>query len=82
MFLFKKKEQYIYKVEVHGMMCGSCEAHVNNLIYKNFDVRKVKSNHFKNETIIFSKVELDENKIKDVISKDGYEVKGIVMEKK
>lgn len=27
--------------EIHGMMCGMCESHVNDAIRKAFDVRKV-----------------------------------------
>ena len=32
-----------YTVEVNGMMCGMCEAHVNDAIRKAFPVKKVNS---------------------------------------
>ena len=30
-------------VGIEGMMCGMCEAHVNDAIRKAFDVKKVKA---------------------------------------
>ena len=64
------------------MGCGMCEAHINNEIRKNFDVKKVKSRRRKNETIIVSKNELDEKRIKEVIDETGYELKGIERKEK
>ena len=77
MSLFKKEKLIEYKLEIHGMRCGMCESHINDVIRKNFDIKKVKSNRFKNETIILSKVELNEEKIKEVIASTGYELRGI-----
>ena len=77
MFLFKKKGLIKYRLEIHGMKCGMCESHINDVIRKNFDVKKVKSNRFKNQTIILSKFALDEEKIKSVIAETGYELKEI-----
>ena len=77
MSLFKKKNYITYKLEIYGMGCGMCEAHINDVIRRNFDVKKVKSSHIKNETIIKTLVELDENKIKEVIEPTGYELKEI-----
>lgn len=77
MFLFKNKDLIEYHLEIHGMRCGMCESHINSAIRRYFSVFKVKSNRFKNETIIYSKVELDEERIKEVIASTGYELKGI-----
>jgi copper chaperone CopZ len=77
MFLFKKKGLIEYRLEIHGMKCGMCESHINDVIRKNFDVKRVKSNRFKNQTIILSKTALDEEKIKSVIAETGYELKEI-----
>ena len=77
MSLFKKEKLIEYKLEIHGMRCGMCESHINDVIRKNFDIKKVKYNRFKNETIILSKVELNEEKIKEVIASTGYELRGI-----
>ena len=74
---FKKKNYYIYKLEIRGMRCGMCESHINDVVRKNFDCFKVKSNHFKNETVIYSKNSLDQEKLKEVINKTGYELGNI-----
>ncbi len=57
-----------------------CESHVNDVIRNNFTIKKVKSSHKKNETLIVSNEELDETKLKDVLHKIGYEVTNIVEE--
>ena len=73
MFL-KRKEYITYTLEIYGMKCGMCESHINDCIRKNFDVKKVKSNHFKNQTIIYSKDDLDLELLKKVIKSTGYEL--------
>lgn len=69
-----------YILEIYGMRCGMCEAHVNNVIRTNFDVKKVKSSHRKNKTIIVSVNKLDEDKLRSIISSTGYELKNISIE--
>lgn len=54
------------------MMCGMCEAHVNDAIRKVFDVKKVTSSHSKGETEIISQEPIDTDKIKAVIDETGY----------
>ena len=39
-------------LNVGGMKCGMCEAHVNDIVRKTTKVKKVKSNHKRKETII------------------------------
>lgn len=34
-------------VQVDGMMCGMCEAHVNDAVHKAFPVKEVTSSHSK-----------------------------------
>ena len=65
---------YNYILKIDGMSCSMCEAHANDAIRNNFDVKKVKSSHKKNETLIVSNNKLDEEKLKDVLHKIGYEV--------
>ena len=68
-------------VEVSGMMCGMCEAHINDAVRKAFpDVEKVNSSRAKNQTEIISKNPLDEEKLKTVIADTGYEVGAICTE--
>ncbi len=64
-------------VKVDGMMCGMCEAHVNDAVRKVFDVKKVTSNHKKGITEIESEEPLDEAKLTSAIEETGYKVKSI-----
>ena len=65
-------------VNVEGMMCGMCEAHVNDAVRKEFPkVKKVTSSHSKGETEILSEDALDEAAVRAAIEKTGYTVKGI-----
>ena len=41
-------------VKVDGMMCGMCEAHVNDAVRRAMPVKKVSSSHLKGETVILS----------------------------
>lgn len=67
-------------LKIDGMMCGMCESHINDAIRNSFDVKKVNSSHTKGETVIVSKEALDEDKIKSVIDKTGYELKSVSSE--
>ena len=48
-------------VQVSGMACSMCEAHINDAIRAAFSVEKVSSSHSKGETVILSQEPLDEN---------------------
>lgn len=61
-------------VTVTGMACPKCEARVNDAINKNFQVSGVTSSHEENKTTILSEASLDQEAIKDVITKTGYTV--------
>lgn len=67
-------------LKIDGMMCGMCESHINDAIRNAFTIKKVSSSHAKGETIIISENALDEEKIREVISKTGYELKSIESE--
>ncbi|MCR4879557.1 MAG: cation transporter [Bacilli bacterium] len=77
MGLFKKELLNVYRIEIYGMRCGMCESHVNTVIRNHFKVKKVTSSHSKNETLIYSKEELDIEEIKEVLKPTGYEIKEI-----
>ena len=53
---------YQTTVGVDGMMCGMCEAHVNDAVRKAFPVKKVTSSHGRGQTVILSEQALDENR--------------------
>lgn len=59
-------------VQVEGMMCAHCEAHVNNAVSKALNVEKVSSDHSKKQTVILAKEDIDDAKIHEVISTAGY----------
>lgn len=65
---------------IDGMMCGMCESHMNDVIRKNFTVKKVNSSHKKGETEIVSEEALDEEKIKSAVKEIGYEVTSVKTE--
>ncbi len=67
-------------VNVTGMMCGHCEAHVNKAVKEAFGVEDVVSSHEKGTTVIKAPQKLDEDKIRDVIKEAGYEVTGITQD--
>ena len=50
---------YQTTVGVDGMMCGMCEAHVNDAVRKAFPVKKVTSSHGRGQTVILSEQALD-----------------------
>ena len=65
-------------VGVDGMMCGMCEAHVNDAVRKAFPVKKVTSSHSKGQTVILSEQALDEQAVRDAIGATGYTVTSFV----
>lgn len=67
-------------IKVEGMMCGMCEAHVNDAIRRDFKVKNVTSSHSKGETVVVSESSVDENKLREVIEKTGYKVLSVSQE--
>ncbi|MBR0458662.1 MAG: hypothetical protein IJJ26_05465 [Victivallales bacterium] len=58
---------------IEGMMCGMCEAHMNDLVRKLYpDIKKVSSSSSKKQTIILSEQELDKDKLQQASSSIGY----------
>ena len=67
-------------VNIEGMMCPHCEAHVNEAIKAAFQAEDVVSSHEKKTTVFTSPEHVDEDKIREVIKNAGYEVTGITEE--
>lgn len=63
--------------KVEGMKCGHCANHVDEAIREAFKVKKINSSHEAKETVILSKEDLDNDKIKAVIEEAGYQVTDI-----
>ena len=64
-------------VMIDGMMCGMCESHINDVVRKNFDVKKVSSSHSKGRCVILSEQPIDESALRSTINATGYEVKDV-----
>ena len=67
-------------VEIGGMACGMCEAHINDAVRAAFPVKKVSSSHKKGRAVIVSQNPLDPNKLRQVIEAAGYTVSNVVVE--
>ncbi|MCD8129287.1 MAG: heavy-metal-associated domain-containing protein [Oscillospiraceae bacterium] len=63
---------YQITATVEGMMCGMCEAHVNDAIRKAFPVKKVVSSHGKNQTEILAENDISDEVLKSTIEGAGY----------
>lgn len=60
--------------EIEGMSCGMCEAHINDVIRRSFDIKSVKSSHKQNKAEIISASPIDEEKLRKAIADIGYQV--------
>ena len=59
-------------VTVEGMVCGMCEAHINDAVRAALSVRKVTSSRAKKETVILSDARIDHEAVKRAIAGAGY----------
>ena len=67
-------------IQVSGMICGMCEAHVNDAVRAAFQVKKVSSSRSKGETVIESEKPLDQEKLRQAINKTGYLMLSVIEE--
>ncbi len=59
-------------LQISGMVCSMCEAHVNDAIRAAFDVKKVSSSRSRGETVIESEKPLDPEKLRQAVNATGY----------
>ena len=71
---------YRTTVKIDGMMCGMCEAHVNDAIRSRLKVKKVTSSHKKGEAVIISPEALTEEQVRSALEGSGYSVTGLAGE--
>lgn len=65
---------YQTTVEVGGMMCGMCEAHVSDAIRKKFpDAKKVKASHTKKKATFLTEQAPSEEDVQEAIKASGYD---------
>ena len=67
-------------VGIEGMSCGMREAHINDVVRREFKVKSVKSSVKKKNSEIVSKEPIDEEKLRKAITDTGYTVTGITSE--
>ncbi|MCM1398690.1 MAG: cation transporter [Clostridium sp.] len=67
-------------VNIEGMACSMCEAHINEAIRNALKVKKVNSSHVKKKTVIIAEEDITEEKIRAAIEKTGYEVVSVSSE--
>ncbi|MCM1236302.1 MAG: cation transporter [Ruminococcus flavefaciens] len=67
-------------LEVEGMACAMCEAHVNDAVRNAFPIKKVTSSHTKKQTVIIAEQDISERELKDAVAKAGYDVVSVSRE--
>ena len=60
--------------QIDGMMCGHCESHVNDVVRRAENVRKVSSSHVSGLTEAEVEDNVSPDKIVAAIEADGYKV--------
>ncbi len=60
-------------LKIDGMMCGMCEAHVQNAIRK-AGYMNVKANHHSGNCVVISEESIDPEHIKEPLEKLGYRI--------
>ena len=63
-------------LKIEGMACNMCEAHIQEAIRKNFDIKSVKASFRHNTAEVISENPLDEERLKKVIGDTGYDYLG------
>ncbi len=67
-------------MNVEGMACPMCEAHMTDAIKKAFNVKKVTASHTERKCEIIAKEEISESAIFDAVKETGYTVSDIKSE--
>ena len=72
---------YRVTMKIERMMCGMCEAHINDVIRRNIkDAKKVSSSHKKGEASFICENIPDLEILKEKIKETGYEARDISCE--
>ena len=61
-------------VKIDGMVCGMCEAHVNEAFRSRLELEKIVSDAKKGETTIISSIPYSEKRLKEILEPTGYRV--------
>ena len=64
-------------LKIDGMMCGMCEAHMNDAVRNALKVKKVTSSHSTKETVIVTEDDVSDEKLGEIVKGAGYSLEGI-----
>lgn len=64
-------------VEIEGMSCSMCEAHINDTLRKAFPLKRVSSSHLKNQAVILSEEAIGEKLLREAMEPTGYRVTSV-----
>ena len=67
-------------IKIKGIMCENCVAHINETIKNEFDINKVTTSKENGTSEVISDNELSKEKLREVISREGYEVTEVTSE--
>ncbi len=67
-----------YIIGIDGMRCGGCEAHVQDVVRRNFTVKSVKASHVKKEVVIICDHDLSDSELHLIFDPTGYKITSIV----
>ncbi|MBQ3077789.1 MAG: heavy-metal-associated domain-containing protein [Clostridia bacterium] len=67
-------------LQVEGMVCSMCEAHINDAVRRAFAVKKVSSSRSKGTTEVITEQPIDTEALKAAIDATGYTVTGCRVE--
>ncbi len=66
-------------IQIDGMACSMCEAHVQDTIRQHFDVKKVKASHSKGTAEVQSEQPLEESALRAALDPTGYRVLSVTV---
>lgn len=61
-------------LQIDGMMCPKCEAHMNEAVKSSFKVKKVESSHKLKQTVILTEADISDEDLAKVAEKAGYQI--------
>lgn len=64
-------------IEIKGMMCGHCEAHVKKALEELAEVMKAEVSHEKGTAVVTLNTQVEDKKLKKAVEEQEYEVVGI-----
>ncbi|MCD8342287.1 MAG: cation transporter [Clostridiales bacterium] len=67
-------------VGIEGMACEMCEAHIKDVIRKEFDPQKVTASHKNSEAVILTEGDISEAALHQAIDPTGYTVTSVKKE--